>query len=84
MPVRDEIVEIIRRACEATGSLPTEESRFDELGIDSLSFIELIVELEDSYGVCFENDELNIYGYDTVHDFINIVERHIKNKKIND
>lgn len=37
-----------------------------DLNLDSLSFISLIVCLEDEFGVTFKDDELDFYGYDTV------------------
>ena len=82
MAVREDILETIRRSCAADEPLLSEESTFDEISIDSLSFVDMIVELEDSYQIQFEDEELNIYGWNKVQDFIDIVERHIAQKII--
>ena len=80
MTVRDEILEIIRGNCALPEPTLSFDSAFKDISIDSLSFIGLIVELEDKYGIEFEYEELNIYTYSDVGEFADEVESRIKNK----
>ncbi len=77
MTVRDEVLGMIGKACALPEPTLSFDSMFKDISIDSLSFIELIVAIEDRYGIGFDGDELNIYGYGTVGDFVDTVERRI-------
>lgn len=81
MAVREDILEVIRNSCAADEQLLSEESTFDEISIDSITFVDMIVELEDKYHIQFDDEELNIYGWNKIQDFIDIVERHIALQK---
>lgn len=70
MELRTEVLELIREACAVEEPNLCEESIFEEISIDSLSFIELIVRAEDKFGIEFDDEDLNIYGWKTVGDFI--------------
>lgn len=78
MTVRDEVLGMIGDVCALPEPGLSEDSAFKDISIDSLSFIELIVAIEDRYGIGFDGDELNIYGYGTVGDFVDTVERRIE------
>ena len=67
------IMLIIRDCCALTEDGITPESEIKTLSIDSLSFVELIVNLETEFGIEFEDEQLNIYDYVTVQDIINAV-----------
>ena len=43
--------------------------------IDSLSFVELVVKAEDKFGIQFEDEELTVYAWERVRDFIDAVEK---------
>jgi acyl carrier protein len=44
------------------------------LSLDSLSFIEVIIEIEDATGVEFDIDELGLFNWETVGDIVNSME----------
>jgi acyl carrier protein len=54
----------------------TADAKLKELGIDSLELLSIVVELEDSFSVTFEDDELS--KLETVGDVISTIERKIK------
>jgi acyl carrier protein len=48
--------------------------KINELGFDSISFIKLVVELENRLGIEFEDTMLDYKSIDTVADLINLIE----------
>ena len=66
----DAIAKIVseRTGCELSDVKP--ESRFSELGIDSLDTVELLMELEDELGIEIELDQ----KVETVGDLVAFVE----------
>ena len=48
------------------------ENRLDELGIDSLAMFDLLFELEDAYGIRFEN---NTEKPETVGQLVELIEK---------
>ena len=48
----------------------TPESNFETLGIDSLDVVEMIMELENEYGVEFDLENQNISSFKELADFI--------------
>lgn len=55
----------------------TEESKLRELSLDSLSFVQVVVDIEAEMGIEFEIEELNIDNWEKVGDII----KSIRNKK---
>ncbi len=53
----------------------TEKSAMKALSLDSLSFIKILVTLEDTFNIFFTDDELNIKKFRVVDDLINLVKR---------
>lgn len=80
MPFREQVLEELRQSCAADALSVTECSLFCEIGLDSLSFVELIVKLEDKYGIRFKDEELNVYDWNSVKGFIDTVENYVLNK----
>ena len=72
-----EIVAIIEKACVLDERVNV-DSKIDDLSLDSLSFIEILVEMEDLFGIEFEIEELNVADWKTVKDIIECVEGKIK------
>ena len=48
----------------------TPDSNFETLGIDSLDVVEMIMELENEYGVEFDLENQNISSFKELADFI--------------
>lgn len=80
MTDKQKIVSLIKTACEDDRNI-LETDKWKDLSIDSLSFVELIVEIEDGFGITFSDEELSIYTWDTVRDLINAVGKKIMAKK---
>ena len=69
----EEIKNVLVEALNVEASEITSEAKLnDDLGIDSLSAVELALELESAFDVTIEDDELA--KLETVQDIINIIE----------
>lgn len=69
----EEIKNVLVEALNVEASEITPEAKLnDDLGIDSLSAVELALELESAFDVTIEDDELA--KLETVQDIINIIE----------
>lgn len=75
MSLRKEALELIGEVCAGEEEKLNEESLFALLSIDSLSFVELVVKAEDKFGIQFEDEELTVYAWERVRDFIDAVEK---------
>ena len=71
MNVFDKIVETIvdSKGIEASSVKP--ESTFKDLNVDSLDIAEMVMTLEDEFGITIELEE----GVATVQDLVNLIER---------
>lgn len=70
--VLDLIKEYIDRHIDNPPEELTLDSKFDEIGVDSLAMLELMFELEDKYGIHLPNDTLKP---ETVGQFVDLVEK---------
>lgn len=69
--IKDKVLKII---CEYSIYVtPTENTKLEELELDSLSFIEMLVKIEDYLDITFSDEELDYYKYDTIKDIIDKV-----------
>lgn len=66
----DTIAELIAERTDCDAALIKPESKFSDLGIDSLDTVEVLMELEDRLG---KEVELN-QKVETVQDLINVIE----------
>ena len=67
---------ILERICELTGGGQAQaDQTFREAGIDSVTIIQLLVELEEAYGIEFGDDALNVDGAGTIADFARAAEK---------
>lgn len=67
----EKVLNIIRRNCPAI--VVDVNSSFAEIGVDSLSFIKIIVDLEQEFGFEFEDEMLSFLAFPTVKAMINYV-----------
>ena len=59
MPLRPELLDIVRRHLRfAEGTEDWEVVRLVDLGLDSMSAIELVLDIEDTLGIVFPDDVL--------------------------
>ncbi len=72
-----DVIDFVKAACADDEEIDG-TAKWKDLSIDSLSFVELIVEIEDNFGISFSDEELSIYAWETVNDFVNAVEQKLK------
>lgn len=72
--MKDKVVEIIKNAC-AIDEEVTLDSELRLLSLDSLTFVSIVVELEEKFEIEFEIDELSAQSWKTVGDVANSVEK---------
>ncbi len=62
--ITEEIQELIAELVEGTEVSPIADLK--ELGVDSVLMINLIVQLEQKYGICFDDEELDHSYFSTI------------------
>lgn len=70
MATLDTIKEVLQENLDIEPENVTEDSTFDDLGIDSLDMVELICDLEEKCGVDFGEPE----GLETVGDLVEYID----------
>jgi len=77
MTVAEKVKEMIIKQLDSKESEVVPEARlFDDLGADSLDIVELIMALEDEYGLEIPDEDAE--KIETVGDAIRYIEEHIK------
>lgn len=71
--MKDIIIQIIKDACALDEDIEIDSS-FDVLSIDSLTFISVIVRIEEVFNIEFDLDQLDIKKWKKVKDLICITE----------
>ena len=75
--MKEKIIEIIRNACALEENDIALETKLHDLSLDSLSFIECLVRVEEIFNIEFEAEELDMNGWETVGDILKEAERKI-------
>lgn len=70
--VEDVIPELEQKDIQMDASLT------DDYNVNSVSMIRMLVELEDKFGVQYEDNELAIYKYATFDDVVDSLEKKLK------
>lgn len=74
----DKLAEIRERFAKAAHKDKIEDSmKLRELGIDSLDIVELLLQLEEDYGVHF--DDMDMSTLVTVKDLLDVIAKQLKN-----
>lgn len=68
----EEIREVICEQLEIESDEVTLDTTFEELGADSLDLFQIVIELEEKYGIQIEE----VDGLKTIKDAVNYVEEH--------
>lgn len=71
MGTLEKVVEILVEAKDLDAANIKEESTWDDLGLDSLDTVELVMSVEDAFGISLEMDET----MQTVGDVVKAIER---------
>ena len=78
--MKDKIIQIIKDACALEEEVK-ENSDLKTLSLDSLSFVEMLVNIENEFEIEFEDEELNFFDWENVSDLINAVKEKINAKE---
>ena len=78
--MKDKVIEIIKDAC-AIDEVITLESELKLLSLDSLTFVGVVVEIEDEFGIEFEVDELGVFAWESVGDIVKCLEERLSEKQ---
>lgn len=70
MSTLDKVVEILVEAKDLEAEKITEASTWDDLGLDSLDTVELVMNMEDAFGISLEMTE----DMKTVGDVVNAID----------
>ena len=68
--MKEKIIELLREACALEGKRITAKTKLKDLSLDSLSFIEAIVKIEQAFDIEFEIEQANLVYWKTVGDII--------------
>ena len=77
--MKEKIIAIVSQAC-AIEELVCLQSELKSLSIDSLTFVEMLVQLEEEFEIEFDFDELNEFNCITIGDIVRVVEKKINEK----
>lgn len=73
--MNDLIIRILRENCALPDEEVFESSVLSELSLDSLSFIDALVKIEEISGIEFDMEELDLARWERVEDIIRSVEK---------
>lgn len=79
--MRKIIFELIQESCAFREEKLTLRTPLRKISLDSLSFVALLVKLEETFGIAFEDEELNFYEWRTVGELVRAVEEKKHAKK---
>lgn len=74
MTTFEKIMQVVREVIEQDVDIKY-DTEFNSVGLDSVSFIRVVVALENKYGIEFQDEYLDYERYNTVADFCKYVER---------
>lgn len=74
MSIEEEVLNAFNKIVKS--KTVTKESSLKELGLDSLDVVEMLTDMEEKYGIEFDNDEMVALA--TVNDVITVIENKTK------
>ncbi len=66
------ITAVLKLEPEKIKELSRDET-LNRIGVDSVNFIEIVISLEDEFGIAFEDDELLLQNLNTINKLHNII-----------
>lgn len=72
MSTEAEVLQIIATDFKKSESEIKNAKRWGDLGLDSLDTVELIMKIEDTFNVTFDDEETQ--GINTLHDLVTLIE----------
>jgi acyl carrier protein len=76
-----DIINVISSLSVISEEVIRPDDEFVSIGIDSLKMVELIISLEDTFSITFDDSELNPGSLKKVCDVIELTEKYILSKK---
>ncbi|WP_167957214.1 acyl carrier protein [Anaerosporobacter faecicola] len=70
----DNILKMISEVLELSGDMVTPEKNFQDIGMNSIGFINVIIKCETEFDIEFEDDKFLMTSFPTIGDFIEYVE----------
>lgn len=74
MNIQEQVLEGLKKV--VNGKEVSLESNLKELGLDSLDVVDMLMDLEEKFGIEFENDEM--MGFAIVNDIVAAIENKTK------
>ena len=71
--MKEKILKIIQASCALEEDINI-DSKIDAISIDSLTFVEAIIKIEEEFGVEFDLELLDMRKWETVYDIIVMIE----------
>lgn len=71
MNIQEQVLEGLKKV--VNGKEVTLESNLKELGLDSLDVVDMLMDLEEKFGIEFENEEM--MAFQVVNDIVSAIEK---------
>ena len=71
MNIQEQVLEGLKKV--VNGKEVTLESNLKELGLDSLDVVDMLMDLEEKFGIEFENEEM--MAFQVVNDIVKAIEK---------
>ena len=75
MSAKERVINRLRELCGAE-EIEEKDTLLGDLNLDSLNMVILLVELEEDFGICLEESDMNPYDLITVSDVIALAEKY--------
>ena len=71
MNIQEQVLEGLKKV--VNGKEVTLDSNLKELGLDSLDVVDMLMDLEEKFGIEFENEEM--MAFQVVNDIVKVIEK---------
>ena len=71
----EEVIQIIAETIKTTVEVVKQASNLDELGMDSVLFIEAVLHIEERFNIQFEDDMLVYFKFPDIDTLVNYVAK---------
>ena len=84
MNIEEKVIEILEKNSKLKhiDSSRLKEITVHDLGVNSLNFIKIIVELEDAFDIEFDDDQINYDLLNNIYDLVVLINEKIPSDKI--
>ena len=78
--MKEKIIEIIKNFCALNEEYLSETTRLKSISLDSLSFIDAMVQIEETFGIEFDVEQIDISSWNTIDGIIKETDKKINEK----